>query len=136
MNHIPACLCHYFCLRYKFTRISTPYLMITSNTAIIRPKITETATTAAVCLVSDFLSGQIILSNSAFKPANQLALGAFCELLSPISSHFLCFVRLFRFFVQCVGPAESAVLLRLHSVRMGFFVFCHVVIPLFTFGTC
>ncbi len=63
---------------------STPYLMNTSNTAIIRPNTTEAATTAAVCLPSDFLSGQIILLNSALRPVNQLVFEAFSVLVSPI----------------------------------------------------
>ena len=53
----------------------------------MRANTTETLTTAIVCFVSDFWSGQIIFLNSAFMPLNQLVFWAFgAFFVSPILS--------------------------------------------------
>ena len=111
--------------------------MIVSSTLMMSPNATEVATTAIVCLVSDFLSGQMIFLNSAFKPLNQLFLGAFSALtvVSPIV-HFPFDLLLLRFFVHGVLFAESTVFLGFHSVRVILLFFCHVVISLFAIHTC
>ena len=58
--------------------------MSISSILIMRAKATETLTTAIVCFVSDFWSGQIIFLNSAFMPLNQLVFWVF--VVSPIFS--------------------------------------------------
>ena len=111
-----------------------PNLITKSNNAIIAPRNTVVSTTAMVCLVKDFLSGQIIFLNSAFKLLNKLF---FFFALSSMSFSLSCRRSLlFGFLMQCVCLAESAILLCLHSLRMCFLILRHVVIPLLTFRTC
>ena len=95
------------------------------------PRMTETATTAVVCLASVFLSGQMIFLNSAWSPLNQLFFWVlvFSLILSTSFRRLLCFL------VHRVWFAESAVLLGLHAFRMSFLILCHVVVTVFALRT-
>lgn len=63
---------------------------------MMMPKATDVATTAMVCFVRDFLSGQMIFLYSALRPLNQLFLGAFsaASLIFPLSFPASYFVSL------------------------------------------
>jgi len=110
---------------------------------MINPNTSEMQITATDCLKIFVLSGHEIFLNSAFTPFQKLGFGAFSVFLEfsiQSSFHRHCSVpklqQLFGLLVQCVGSAESAVLLGFHSVRMRFFIFCGVVVTLLAFGTC
>ena len=48
----------------------------------------------------------------------------------------ILFDCLFCFLVQCMSLAESTILLDLHSVRMGLFLLCSIVVTLLALRTC
>lgn len=110
-----------------------PNLTTKSNNPINAPRNTDVSTTAIVCLVKDFLSGQIIFLNSAFKLLNKLFF--FFALSSMSFSLSLRSCQLLRLLMQRVCFTESAILLCFHSFRMRLLILCHVVIPLLAFRT-
>lgn len=129
---------------------------------MMTPKTIDIATTATDCLKVDCLSGQEIFLNSAFSPSKNLGFAVFSA-ESPIITSFLhncsmtqielplclCYCtnkltlclrlrsdRLLGLLVHGMGPAESAVLLGLHTVGMCLLILCGIVVTLFAFCTC